>query len=182
MMLLIIIAVGILLLGIWFYNRQVSLRNRTLEAWSGIDVQLKRRHDLIPNLVEVVKGYSHYEGDLLKQVVLTRTQAVRSTPSLECAQAEKELGKGLRSLLAIAEAYPNLKADQQFLTLQNTLTKVEDELQMARRYYNGTIRDYNTSIQSFPGNMIAKLVCFKAGTFFEIEYATERSVPDVAIS
>ena len=179
MLFVLVFMIGVLGVGIWFYNRLVSLRNLLKEALSGIDVQLKRRHDLVPNLVEVVKGYRDYEKGLLERVTLIRSQVMAVQSPLERLPLESSLVSGLRSLLAIAEAYPDLKANQQFLSLQNALVKVEDELQMARRYYNGTVRDYNTCVQSFPGNMIAAKAGFQVSAFFEIEYATERVTPDM---
>ncbi|MBF0485377.1 MAG: LemA family protein [Candidatus Omnitrophica bacterium] len=164
------------------YNRQVALRSRLEEALSGVDVQLKRRHDLIPNLVSIVKGYARYEKDLLEEVTLARSKAVQWDNTIERARAEGQLALGLRSLLAVAERYPDLKANQSFLGLQTSLVKVEDELQMARRYYNGTVRDYNVCIKSFPGNVVAGMYGFKPAQFFEIEYATDRAVVDVSFS
>ena len=171
--------VAVLFGGIWIYNHQVSLHFRLQEALSGVDVQLKRRHDLIPNLVEVVKGYGHYEKGLLEKLALARSLAAGEKTPLERGPAEGEVVRGLRSLLAVVEAYPDVKADRQFLALQGALVKVEDELQMSRRYYNGTVRDYNVSVLSFPGNIIAGMAGRAPAVFFEIEYATERSVPDV---
>ena len=177
-----VIAAGVLAAGIWSYNRQIALRNLMQEALSGIDVQLKRRHDLVPNLVEIVKSYSQYEKHLLEQVTQARTRAGGTQGPLQRLPLEMELARSLRGLLAVVEKYPDLKADGQFLALQSSLVKVEDELQMARRYYNGTVRDLNICIRSVPGNIIAAIFHFQPAEFFEIEYATERSVPDVTFA
>lgn len=177
------IAIGIaVLLILWAvigYNRLVRLRNMTSEAWSGIDVQLKRRHDLVPNLVEAVKGYTSHERDLLENVASARAQSMSATAVPARSEAENSLSGQIRSLIAIAEDYPDLKASSTFLDLQKGLTEIEDQIQYARRYYNATVRDYNTRVQSFPDVLEAKLFGFKDADFFEIEFATEREAPDV---
>jgi LemA protein len=161
------------------FNRLVSGRNRVREAWSGIDVQLRRRSDLVPNLVEAVKGYAAHERALFEDIAAKRTSAMTATGVPGKAAAEQELQGALRRLLAVAEAYPALKANQNFLVLQNQLAELEDQLQMARRYYNGTVRDYNTSIQSFPDVLIARATGFHEEHFFQIDDAAA-ATPSVA--
>jgi len=161
------------------FNRLVGGRNRVHEAWSGIDVQLRRRSDLIPNLVEVVKSYAAHERTLFEDIAAKRTSAMIAIDVPGKAAAEQELQGALRRLLAIAEAYPALKANQNFLALQNQLAELEDQLQMARRYYNGTVRDYNTSIQSFPDVLIARAAGFHEEHFFQIDDAAA-ATPSVA--
>ncbi len=161
------------------FNRLVRGRNLMQEAWSGIDVQLKLRHDLIPNLVRVVEGYALHERKLFQDVTQARSLCMRAAGAAEKSESETGLSQVLRNLIAVAESYPNLKANQNFLDLQNRLSEIEDQIQLARRYYNGTVRDYNIRVESFPGMMIAGLFRFRSADFFEIEYATEREVPEV---
>lgn len=152
------------------YNGLISLKNRTDEAWSDIDVQLKRRHDLIPNLVETVKGYAAHEQGTLQKVIEARNvalQAMSSGSSKQLAEAENALSGTLKSLFALSESYPDLKANQNFLELQRELTDTEDKIQAARRFYNGNVRDLNTKIQVFPTNMFAQKLGFTAREFFE---------------
>jgi len=182
MMLTVIIILLILLYFIYVYNRFIKQKNLVNEAWSGIDVQLKRRYDLIPNVVSTVKGYSSYEKDLLQKVTDQRTKAMQFSSPGEKAKPESELSGGLKSLLAVAENYPDLKANQSFLDLQKQLAEVEDLIQYARRYYNGAVREYNTMVQSFPSNIAASLMGFKGAEFFEISLATERETPKVGLS
>ena len=156
------------------YNRFVRLRNMMAEAWSGIDVQLKRRVDLIPNLVETVKGYATHEKDLFEKVSTLRAQTVK-----EQAAAETALTASLRTLFAVAEAYPELKANTNFLELQKSLSDIEDQVQMARRYFNGTVRENNVLVDSFPSNIIARLSGFTKGDFFELDDEGERKAPQV---
>lgn len=160
------------------YNLLVRARNMVSEAWSGIDVQLKRRHDLIPNLVESVKAYSSHERDLFENIAKTRTRSMDASAIPAKGEVENALSGQLKSLLAIAEAYPELKASANFVALQKSLVEVEDDLQYARRYYNATVRDYNIRVQSFPGLLIAGPFGFQRSEYFEIEYATERQAPD----
>ena len=168
--------------GVVYFNRLVRARQLLQEAESGIDVQLKRRHDLIPNLIEVVKGYAAHEKNVLENVTRLRTQAADlKAIDKERAGLENQLTRGLKTIFALAEAYPDLKADGQFINLHKNLTQVEDELQMARRYYNGTVRDLNVLVQSFPGNIVASSFQFKAAEFFEIETVTERAAPEVRL-
>ena len=153
------------------YNRLVSLVNRAKEAWSDIDVQLKRRYDLIPNLVNTVKGYATHEREAFENVTKARAAAMGAGTLAEKGQAEATLAGALKSVFAIAEAYPELKANQNFLSLQSELTDTEDKIQAARRFYNGNVRDLNTSIQSFPGNIIANIAHFVAMEFFQLDAA-----------
>ena len=172
-----IIIVGLIVVGM--YNSLVQLRVRADNAWSDIDVQLKRRHDLVPNLVETVKGYASHEKGTFENVAKYRSAAMAATSTEERAQAEGMLTQALRGLLAVAEAYPQLQASQQFQSLQSTLNGLEEALQNSRRYYNAVVRDLNTKIQSFPSNIIAGMFNFQQRQFFEIADATERSVPQV---
>jgi|SRR5579885_545424 LemA protein len=176
------IIVLIVLYVIFAYNRLVRLKNLTQEGWSGIDVQLKQRANLIPNLVETVKGYMGHERGVLEQVTQLRTQALASGNMQERANNENMLTNALRQLFAVSENYPDLKASQNFIDLQNTLTSIENQIQLARRYYNGTVRDLNIAIQSFPSNVIANTFNFKPAEFFEIEDAKERDVPAVKLT
>ena len=166
---------------ILFYNGLVRGRNMVEEAWSGISVQLKRRHDLIPSLVNTVKGYATHEKEVLRQITEARAQAVSaSSGSVEAVmKAENGLTQALRSLFAVAENYPQLNASENFLQLQNQLTVLEDEIQMSRRYYNGTARDQNNRVQQFPGNLIAGAFGFSKVAYFELDNESERAVPEV---
>lgn len=158
------------------FNRLVRRRNLVREAWSGIDVQLKRRHDLVPNLVEAVRGHASFERGVLEDV--TRLRA-GTRASRELQDGENALSVELRRLVAVAEAYPDLRAGESFLDLQRRLADVENQLQMARRYYNGTVRDYNTAVESFPANLVARTFGFPAEEFFEVESAIERAAPSI---
>ncbi len=178
------IILGILVLAAGFFvvifNRLVRLRFLLRDAWSDIDVQLKKRHDLITSIVDAVKGYKEYEQKVLVDVTALRSKAISVTSDIkEKSKAENEFSSGLKNLFAVAEAYPDLKANKSFLDLQKTLVEIEDNLQMARRYYNGTVRNFNTAVETFPSNLIAGMFNFKSVEFFEIEYATQRQVPDV---
>ena len=150
------------------YNGLIRLRNRTDEAWSDIDVQLKRRYDLIPNLVETVKGYAKHEKELFENVTKARTTAMGAKGVAEKGKAENMLAGTLKTLFAVAENYPDLKANQNFLKLQDELSDTENKIQAARRFYNGNVRDFNTKIQVFPNNLIAGMLGFKKYEFFEI--------------
>ncbi|HYD91414.1 MAG TPA: LemA family protein [Flavobacterium sp.] len=174
LLILIIIAAALVLWVIVAYNGLVSSRNRVDEAWSDIDVQLKRRYDLIPNLVETVKGYASHESNVLNQVTEARAKAisVHGTPDMQ--QAENQLTSALRSVFAVAENYPDLKASQNFGQLQSDLTDTEDKIQASRRFYNANVRDYNTRIQTFPTNIIARMFAFLSRDLFEIESADQR--------
>jgi len=174
-----LIVIGIVVVGAIFilagmYNSLVQLRVRTESAWSDIDVQLKRRHDLIPNLVETVKGYAAHEKGTFENVAKFRSMAMQATTPADKAQAEGQLSTALKSLFAVAESYPQLQASQEFTELQNSLNSIEDNIQNARRYYNAVVRDYNTRVQSFPSNMIAGMFGFQARQFFEMESAADR--------
>jgi len=168
---IIVLAVIILLWVIYTYNRLITLRNRTKEAWADIDVQLKRRYDLIPNLVETVKGYAAHERELFEKVTEARTKAMAAQTVKEKGEAENFLSQTLKSLFAVAENYPDLKASVNFLELQRELTDTENKIQAARRFYNGNVRDLNIKIESFPSNIIAKIFNFQKAEFFEIEEA-----------
>ncbi len=156
------------------YNRLVSLKNRSAEGWSDIDVQLKRRHDLIPNLVETVKGYAKHEEVVFAKVTAARTAAMGAQGMAERGQAENMLTGALKSLFAVAEAYPDLKASANFLKLQDELSDTENKIQASRRFYNSMVRDLNTAIESFPSNVIANAFKFVPREFFEIENEAER--------
>ncbi len=177
-MVTIIILVIIAVIIIWLiamYNGLVTLKNRTDEAWSDIDVQLKRRHDLIPNLVETVKGYAAHEKETFEKVVQARNAAMNVNGSAaDRAQAENALSSALKSVFALAENYPDLKASQNFLELQRELTDTEDKIQAARRFYNGNVRDLNIKIESFPTNIMADSLGFKKRDFFELAAPEER--------
>lgn len=174
------VIVAVVLLVLWFviaYNRLVRARNMVREAWSGIDVQLKRRAELVPNLIEVVRGYSRYERSLIEEVARSRSAASAGEGVAGRATAEGSLSDGLRRIFAVAENYPDLQANKQFLELQKNLVEVEDQIQYARRYYNGTVRDFNIRIESFPGMIPARIFGFRTAEFFELESAVERRTP-----
>ena len=175
------LAAGVIVYAIIIYNGLVSKRQMVREGWSGIDVQLKRRTDLIPNLMETVKGYMAHERETLDAVVNARaraTSAAAAGPEAR-AQAEGELSAALGRLLAVAEAYPDLKANTTFLEFQNALQGVEEEIQMARRYYNGAVRNLNIQVESFPSNLVANAFKFEQAEYFELENEAERAVPQV---
>jgi LemA protein len=179
---LIAIVVILALFLITTYNRLVTLRQRVKEAWSDIDIQLKRRHDLIPNLVETVKGYAAHEANTFQAVTQARANAVAAGASgspQQMAQAENMLTGALRSLFAVAEAYPQLQAVQEFKDLSENLTATEDKIAFARRFYNGNVRDYNTALQTFPTNLLAGMFGFQAEQYFELADQAEREVPQV---
>ena len=174
-MVLAVLAV-VVLLGVFLiamYNGLVQLRVRSDSAWSDIDVQLKRRHDLIPNLVETVKGYAAHEKDTFENIAKFRSMAMQATGPVNQAAAENQLTGALKSLFAVAENYPQLQASQEFTQLQNSLSEIEDAIQNARRYYNAVVRDLNTKIQSFPTNILAGMFGFQQKQFFEAA-ATDR--------
>jgi len=170
---------GVVIWGIAVYNNLVKLRNLKNESWSGIDVQLKRRADLIPNLMKTVKGYMEHEKDVLTAVTDSRSMARAATTPADRMKAETALSSGLGRLLAVAESYPDLKANRNFLELQKQLQEIEDQLQMARRYYNGTVRSLNISVQIFPNSVVAGMFHFEEADFFDIDDAQDREVPDV---
>ena len=168
--------------GISLYNRLVSLRNSGEGAWSDIDVQLKRRWELIPNLVETVKGYAKHEQSTFEKVTAARSQAMQAHTPGEHAAAEGNLQGALKSLFAVAEAYPELRANENFLGLQRELSGLEEAIQNARRYYNAIVRDLNTAIESFPGNLLAGPFGFTKREYFELDSAAERAAPKVSFS
>jgi LemA protein len=178
------IVVLLLLLFVFTYNGLVRLRNQVRNAWAQIDVQLKRRHDLIPNLVETVKGYMQYERATLEAVTNARNLAQKAIGSGVGAQAkaEDELSGALSRLLAVVERYPDLKANQNFLALQEELTSTENKISFSRQYYNDSVLGYNNKIQMFPSNMVANMTGFKAGEFFEVTVAAEKEAPKVSFS
>jgi LemA protein len=170
----IIVVAVILLAGISIYNSLIILKNKVDEGWADIDTQLKRRYDLIPNMVETVKGYAKHESKTFEAVTKARTMAMNAKTPDEKMEAENMLSGTLKSLFAVAENYPELKANQNFLDLQATLKEVEEKLQLSRRYYNATVRDFNTKIEIFPNNLFAGIFNFQKRKFFEIENPEER--------
>ena len=166
----ILVIVGILIIAlVAIYNGLVKLSVRVQEAWSDITVQLKRRYDLIPNLVNTVKGYATHEKDVFENVTTARANAMNAQGVQETAEAENQFQTALKSLFAVAEAYPDLKANDNYRHLQEELVDTEDKIQAARRFYNGSVRDLNTRIQTFPTNIIAGMFNFKSREFFEVE-------------
>jgi len=176
---LIVIAV-IVIFVISIYNGLVQLKVQCDNAWSDIDVQLKRRYDLVPNIVETVKGYAAHEKGTLEGVVAARNRAMSTEGPAAKAEAEGMLTSALRQVFALAEAYPQLRAVESFTQLQQTLSQIEDSIQNARRYYNAVVRDFNTKIAQFPSNILAGMFNFKAREFFEISAPAEREVPKVS--
>ncbi|OWK74270.1 hypothetical protein CBW16_02315 [Flavobacteriaceae bacterium JJC] len=178
---LIILAAAVLffLYGISIYNRLVKLRTMVQEAWSSIDVMLKKRHDLIPNLVETVKGYATHERETFDSVTRARAAAMSANTIQEKEAAEKNLNQAMMNLNAVAEQYPDLKANTNFLQLQGELSALEGDIEKSRRYYNGTVRENNILVDTFPSNIIANMFSFAKSAFFELENAAERAVPSV---
>jgi LemA protein len=170
------VVVVLLLVGVLVFNRLVSLRNRVDNGWSQIDVQLRRRYDLIPNLVESVKGYAAHEREAFEDVAEARTRGMAADTVGDQAQAENQVTRGLRQLLAVAEAYPELRANQNFLALQEELTATESRIAYARQFYNDQVMRLNTLIQSFPSNLIASVFGFEPREFFDIEDPVRRPV------
>ncbi len=177
--LLVLAAVGY---AIYAYNALVKNKNHVEEGWSGIETQLKRRANLIPNLVETVKGYASHEKDTLEQVTTLRTAAMGAGNVEGRAKQEGLLTAALGKLFAVAEAYPDLKANENFISLQDELSEIEDQIQLARRYYNGTVRNNNIMVESFPSNIIANQFGFQKAGFFEIDDPGDRAVPEVSFS
>jgi LemA protein len=174
-----VVVVAIWLIGI--FNGLVRLRNAVKNAWSQIDVQLKRRYDLIPNLVETVKGYAKHERETLEAVIQARQQAINITDSvIDKAKAENMLSQTLRSLFAVSENYPDLKANQNFLALQEELTSTENKISFARQFYNDSAMTYNNKTEMFPSNIVAGMFNFKHADFFEVEEAAQREAPQVS--
>jgi LemA protein len=173
-----LIVIGAVLAWLWLtYNGLVTARLRIDEAWSDINVQLKRRYDLIPNIVAAVKGYAKHESKVFEEVTAARSKALEANGIGQKAVAENQLAGALKSLFAVAEDYPELKANENFLQLQDELVDTEDKIQAARRFYNGNVRDYNTKLQVFPTNTIARMLGFAHRDFFEVENQTEIEKP-----
>ncbi len=179
--LLIVAALAVLIIfyGVSIYNRLVRLRTLVQEAWSSIDVMLKKRHDLIPNLVETVKGYASHERETFDSVTRARAAAMSANSVQEKEAAEKNLSQAMMHLNAVAEQYPDLKANTNFMQLQGELSALEGDIEKARRYYNGTVRENNIMVETFPSNIIANMYKFEKATFFELENTAERNVPSV---
>jgi len=166
--------------GIWLYNRLVRQRNLVSEAWAGIDVQLQKRHELVPNLVATVRGYARHESGLFEELARQRAEAVSGVA--ETGALETQLSRSITRLFALAEDYPDLKASEGYRQLHTSLVDIENDLQFARRYYNGAVRDNNNMVESFPANIMARLFGFRSAEFFEIELASARLVPDVSLN
>jgi len=181
-MIVLILAVMIILYIIFTYNKLIRLHNLVKEGWSGIDVQLKQRANLIPNLVESVKGYMGHESGVLETITELRSKCLNTDNIPDRSNNENMLTGALRQLFAVTENYPDLKASQNFIELQKSLESIENQIQLSRRYYNGTVRDYNILIQSIPSNFIAQNFKFTPADFFEIDDAKEREVPVVKFS
>jgi LemA protein len=177
---IVFLAVIIIIWGISVYNRLIRMRTLKDEGWSGIDVQLKRRHDLVGNLVNTVKGYMQHERAVLEEVTRLRTSAQQASGVAAVAAAESGLNQALGRLFAVMENHPELKANTNAMHLQESLVSLETEIQMARRYYNATVRDLNIVIQSFPSSIIARRYSFSDGEFFELDNVAERAVPQVS--
>jgi len=167
--------------GIYFYNRLIRGRNRVATAWSDIDVQLQRRHDLVPQLVAAVDQYARYERATLEAVTELRVEAMRVADVSAKGRVEEQLSQGIERLIALAENYPDLKANENFLNLQNQLVETENYLQFARRYYNASVRDFNTMIETVPANIVANLFAFKAAEFFQKTSDEAANVPLVKL-
>ncbi len=176
------VAVVLALIYILIRNSIIGSRNRVDEAWSGIDVQLKRRHDLVPNLVETVKGYAQHERETFEKVTQARAAAMQAQGPAEASQAEGMLTQALGGLRVVAEQYPELRATENFQQLSRNLSELEDEIQASRRIYNSNVQSYNTKIQIFPNSVVAGMGGFEAREFFEIEDAADREVPAVSFS
>jgi LemA protein len=184
MTIVIIVVVVVLILAVLYYigkrNSIIASRNRVDESWSGIDVQLKRRHDLVPNLVETVKGYAEHESETFEKATKARAEAMQASSVADTAKAESKLTGALTELRAVAENYPTLRATENFQQLSRNLSELEDEIQASRRIYNSNVQSYNTSIQQFPGSIIANQGGFTAREYFELDDAAERSAPQVS--
>ena len=172
---ILIVIIVIVAFAIAVYNGLIRLKNKTQEAWSDIDVQLKRRYDMIPNLVETVKGYAKHEKGTFEKVAELRSQAMQAAGPGEKAKADNMLTETLKSIFAVAENYPELKANQNFLDLQGQLSQIEEVIQQARRYYNGNVRDFNIKIEVFPNNLFAGIMGFKKFEFFEVGSEQEKA-------
>jgi LemA protein len=174
MNILLIVLAAVAVAVILSYNGFVRMKNRVKEAFADIEVQLKRRYDLVPNLVEIVKGYASHEKEVFEKVTQARSMAMGAKGMSEKAEAENMFSQTLKSLFAVSEAYPDLKANQNFLELQRELVDTEDKIQSARRFYNGVVRDFNTSVESFPGNILAGAFGFKSSELFETSSQEEK--------
>lgn len=170
----------LLIIFILIYNKLIHIKNLVSEAWSGIDIQLKRRSDLIPNLVATVKGYSTHEANTLEKITQLRTIAISAGSLNEKITAETSLSNNLRTLFAVAENYPDLKASNNFANLQNELSIIEEQLQLSRRYYNAVTRDYNSCITIFPNNLVAKFLKYQHQPFFEITLDSDKQAPKLS--
>ena len=181
-----IVVVAIIVIAVLYFivkrNSIIAQRNRVDESWSGIDVQLKRRHDLVPNLVETVKGYAEHESQTFEKTTQARAAAMAAQSVGDTAQAEQQLTQALTELKAVAENYPTLRATENFQQLMRQLSELEDEIQASRRIYNSNVQSYNTKIQQFPGSIVANQGGFTAREFFEIEDAGDRATPEVSFS
>src|SRR3982750_897307 len=186
MTIVIIVVVAILILAVFYFiakrNSIIASRNRVDESWSGIDVQLKRRHDLVPNLVETVKGYAEHESQTFEKTTQARAAAMQAQGVEETAQAEQKLTQALADVKAVAENYPTLRATENFQQLSRNLSELEDEIQASRRIYNSNVQPFNTRIQQFPWSIIANQGGFTAKPFFEITDAAEREAPQVSFT
>jgi LemA protein len=168
----VVVVIGFAVVGV--YNSLIQLKNKVDEGWADIETQLKRRYDLIPNMVETVKGYAKHESKTFEAVTQARNMAMSAKTPEDKMQAENALTGTLKTLFAVAESYPDLKANQNFMELQSTLKEIEEKLQLSRRYYNATVRDFNTKVEIFPNNIVAGIFHFGRRDFFEIENAEER--------
>ncbi len=175
---ILLILVGVPLYAVFLYNSLVRKRQLVREAWSGVEVQLKRRADLIPSLVEVVKGYAKHEKEVFEKIAEARARSLGARNVQERGRAESDLTKALKSIIALSERYPELKANENFLQLQRSLAEVEDELQLARRYYNATVREYNTAIESFPTVLFARALGFTPEDYFDLDVEAFRAGED----
>ena len=175
-MLYILVLVTVVILGIFLYNRLIRLDNMAKEAWSDVNVQLKRRYALIPNLVEIVKGYMKHESKTLQEIIAMRNAAIHQVTPRQKESSENQITETLKHLFAVVERYPNLKSNEQFKELAHNLVDIEDTLQIARRYYNATVRDYNIALHTFPSNLVAMSLVLKDKTYFEIADFETRNI------
>lgn len=179
---MLIVVLGIIIISVLvivYYNRLIRLKNMVSESWSGIDVQLKRRYELIPQLIAVVKTYADFERKLFENVTVLRSSCMKESKIEIQSDQESKLSQEMRKVLILVESYPDLKANEQFLKLQHALVDVEENLQKARRYYNGTVRNLNIAIDQFPSNLVAKMGGFEQASFFELETITEKQPPQI---
>lgn len=179
-----LVILGVIMLVLLYlvniYNRLVRTKTMVEEGWSGIDVQLKKRHDLIPNLLESVKGYKNFEQETLQKVIAARNAAISATDVASHSAAENQLQRAMGGFFALAEQYPDLKASANFIQLQDSLKEIETSIEQSRRYYNGTVRELNTMVDSFPSNLVAKQFQFEKAEFFELENISDREVPKIS--